>query len=954
PDAINNSWGSANPADDTFRPAIQALRAAGIAPVFAAGNPGAGAGSIGTPASIPEAITVGATDSSDTVAYFSGRGPSFYEGEQKPELSAPGVSVKSVVYSTYYDWWSGTSMAAPHVAGLVALMVSADLQDGYRDLNVDELERAMADTAVDLGSPGPDDDYGYGRIDAFNAVRWVLSAGDLRGTVRDAVFDIAVSRAGVTGTQAATGDTFTAPTNATGQYSVTVPAGMYDISVTAWGYNSAAFHNQPVFSGSLSLADFALTPIPRATLSGQVLSGTIPVSRATVYVAANPNAQTTAGADGTYSLLLPVGDHQLVVKAEGYHILTETVSVGPGGAAHSFTLLAAPTILLVNADTFDGWFYGWPVDNYFRWALDKHHYLYDEWRIQYLYFNDTQTMPDGNAGYGVPSATTLNQYDVVIWAHAGYSPSYIGADDELAAFLSGGGRLILSGQDIAARDYWTTYFKQYLHADLASYSAAGEGEAVSGRYFLDGHHLKLTNASLYGYPNGIWSFSPDAVAPLDGAATPILSYDNGSGAAALAIAPCDADYRVVYFALGYENIAARAANRDPAIAGVLRDSIAWAAGSDSLPEVLFTAGSAAQTGPPGSQVSYPAQLVNAQEITASFELVTGGNLWPTRILSGSTVITRTAALAPCQLQELTAQVDIPSAASAGQRDTVAITATRVAGGGQPSAGITLTTVAFPDWQFEPPMPNIRYRLGVTAPPGEPFVYAIGGGNRIYATATNRRFDACTGVWETLAPLPERRMNINAAAVNGAIYVAGGYTADGAFHDTTFAYNPAADTWAAVAPLPQPLSGVALAGAGGSLYAFGGGADTYSDKTYVYNPAADSWAEKAPLPGGPRAYAAAAELNGKIYVVGGWPALSTVEVYDPAGDTWATAAPMNSGRQSPGVTAGPDGYLYVSGGGNRCAGLHSAERYNPATDSWDPVPALHRNRAGPGSAGAAGR
>ena len=155
PDVVNNSWGSSNPADDTFRPIIQALRAAGIAPVFASGNPSAGAGSVGSPGSAPEAITVGATDINDDVASFSGRGPSFYEGEQKPELSAPGVDVLSTLPGASYGSGSGTSMAAPHVAGLVALMTQADLQDGIRDFDVDELERFMEYTSLDLAIPAP-------------------------------------------------------------------------------------------------------------------------------------------------------------------------------------------------------------------------------------------------------------------------------------------------------------------------------------------------------------------------------------------------------------------------------------------------------------------------------------------------------------------------------------------------------------------------------------------------------------------------------------------------------------------------------------------------------------------------------------------------------------------------------------------------------------------------------
>ncbi|MEZ4635122.1 MAG: S8 family serine peptidase [Caldilineaceae bacterium] len=71
---INNSWGSANPVDTLFQPAVQAPRAAGTTVVFAAGNTGR-PGSISSPGHLPEAITVGAVDSSSNLAYFSSQGP---------------------------------------------------------------------------------------------------------------------------------------------------------------------------------------------------------------------------------------------------------------------------------------------------------------------------------------------------------------------------------------------------------------------------------------------------------------------------------------------------------------------------------------------------------------------------------------------------------------------------------------------------------------------------------------------------------------------------------------------------------------------------------------------------------------------------------------------------------------------------------------------------------------
>jgi subtilisin family serine protease len=834
PDVVNNSWGSANPADDTFRPAIQALRAAGIAPVFAAGNPSAGLGSIGSPGSVPEAITVGATDINDNVASFSGRGPSFYAGEQKPELSAPGVNVKSTVPGGGYASYSGTSMAAPHVAGLIALMVSADLQDGIRDLNVDELERFMASTAVDLGSAGADHDYGYGRIDASNAVRWARSAGDLQGTVRDAGTGIPIAGATVTGVRTYPGDTFTNWTDASGYYSTTVPAGTYNITVEAWGYHSGNFSGQMVITGSLSIADFVLPPLPTATLSGRALSGATPVSGARVYVAARPSVSFTTGADGVYSLLLPVGSHELVVEATGYRILHQAVSVAAGGSSRDFNLTPAPTILLVDADAYAGWFLGWPVRNFFQVSLDQEDYLYDLWVVQYTTFNDTQVMPDGSPGYGIPSATTLGAYDLVIWAHGGGnwwptgSTVDMGAADELMDYLDSGGRLIISGQDLGWADDGTTFYNDYLHADYTLNVAAGEGDTVSGQGFLAGLSLELTNASLRGYANGATGLWPDAVAPEDGAAYPVLAYDNGNGVAALAIDPCDASYRAVYLALGYENIGPRADNRDPAIAEVLDRSIDWVMGTKPTYRVNTTASPSRQTGAPGTTVTYDVQVLNTGALMDTFAVSLSGNVWPTRIYSGGGELTTPIVIPPCSVQDLTVEVDIPTAANIGDMDTVSVAAT-----GHSSDSAAVTTVAFPFWQIETPMPTPRYRLAAASLPGDIYYYAIGGmggpywGDPMYH---NERYNACAGQWEAMAPMPTARGNIGAAEIAGKIYVPGGY-ADGYYLDVLEVYDPATDTWSSGAPLPQALSGIAVAAYHGKLYTFGGHqGDAFTDKT----------------------------------------------------------------------------------------------------------------------------
>mgnify|MGYP001626352856 FL=1 len=177
-DVVNNSWGG--PSDSPtmipeWRDIINAWIAAKIFPAFAIGNEGPNPRTTSSPGDYPMAFGVGATDINDQIADFSSRGPVFWEGIGdiiKPDVSAPGVDVLSSVPGGGYERWQGTSMACPHVAGTVALMISLAIKNRrYDEIDVDFLKRALEQTAVDLGAPGKDNDYGSGRIDAFEALR---------------------------------------------------------------------------------------------------------------------------------------------------------------------------------------------------------------------------------------------------------------------------------------------------------------------------------------------------------------------------------------------------------------------------------------------------------------------------------------------------------------------------------------------------------------------------------------------------------------------------------------------------------------------------------------------------------------------------------------------------------------------------------------------------------------
>ncbi|GGB69510.1 S8 family serine peptidase [Fictibacillus barbaricus] len=185
PDAVNNSWGSGAGLDEWFRPMVKAWKAADIFPVFAAGNDGiVGDGSIDVPANYPESFSSAATDSNDHLGYFSSRGPSPY-GTMKPEISAPGVNIRSSVPGGKYEsGWNGTSMSSPHITAVAVLMKQAN-----PSLTNEEIEKILIDTAQPLTDDKypkvPNNGYGYGLVDAYRGVLAAQSGvGEVKGQVQ--------------------------------------------------------------------------------------------------------------------------------------------------------------------------------------------------------------------------------------------------------------------------------------------------------------------------------------------------------------------------------------------------------------------------------------------------------------------------------------------------------------------------------------------------------------------------------------------------------------------------------------------------------------------------------------------------------------------------------------------------------------------------------------------------
>ncbi len=171
PDIVNNSWSFGAPGCNLeFELDLEALQAAGIVPVFAAGNYGPNAPSDVSPGNNPAAFAVGAVDNNQQLYAYSSRGPSACDGTIYPELTAPGVSIRTTERYGLYTSASGTSLASPHVAGAFALLRSA-----FPQAENSLLQASLTNTAVDLGDAGPDGSFGYGRLDTVAAYHWIAA-----------------------------------------------------------------------------------------------------------------------------------------------------------------------------------------------------------------------------------------------------------------------------------------------------------------------------------------------------------------------------------------------------------------------------------------------------------------------------------------------------------------------------------------------------------------------------------------------------------------------------------------------------------------------------------------------------------------------------------------------------------------------------------------------------------
>jgi HEAT repeat protein/subtilisin family serine protease len=288
-------------------------------------------GGIKYPAAYPWVIAVGAADRDNQRADFSQWGPEL-------DLVAPGANIYSTVPFNDYDNMSGTSQATPLVAGVAALVKSRAERwpsESYATnpryhLNNDQIVKVLIESAVDLGQPGWDQEYGYGKVDAARALRCV----NISGTVLEAVLNApvagvevrATSIQGPPGVYSTNENSSLARINSDGSYFLRVPPGIYQICAMAFGYMPSCGLNGdraelPAFDINGNLyrdnRDFRLVPFP-CNVTNRVNDSSTgqPVAAAKIYVDGPPSPypphpnihyETETNSRGIYYFLLEYG-----------------------------------------------------------------------------------------------------------------------------------------------------------------------------------------------------------------------------------------------------------------------------------------------------------------------------------------------------------------------------------------------------------------------------------------------------------------------------------------------------------------------------------------------------------------------------------------------------------------------------------------------------------------------
>ncbi len=254
------------------------------------------------------------------------------------------------------------------------------------------------------------------------------------------------------------------------------------------------------------------------------------------------------------------------------------------------------------------------------------------------------------------------------------------------------------------------------------------------------------------------------------------------------------------------------------------------------------------------------------------------------------------------------------------------------------------------WSEGQSMGTARAALAVAQMDGK--IYAVGGAGRLAPMSVAERYNPAAGSWRSIAALPVGLEQFGLAALNGKLYAAGGYAADGdgSPGNEMWSYDEAGGEWVQAPAMPGSRAAFSMVAAKGKLYAIGGSGDI-ANQMAIFDPAINQWQL---LEGGPvaRRGGVALALGDDIYFIGGGSASSPsnrLDIFNISTATWRTGAPLPLARSGH-AAAVFNGKIHVMGGrgGGRGETLKDHWVLDPDSGNWSRGPDLSAPRTGAGA------
>ena len=910
PHIVNNSWGG-GPGDDWYVPFVDAWVAAGIFPSWSNGNSGSACDSAGAPGEYQQSYAAGNHTISRVIASSSSRGPGV-DGDVKPNISAPGTAVRSSIPGDGYAAFTGTSMAAPHVSGSVALMwEAAPSLVGDIDATRALLDGAATDSE-DLQCGGTAEDnnvYGEGFLDVYSSVDAAPrgDSGVLKGTVTDATDSDPIDGADVDVTGTTERST---TTDAAGLYRLNLLAGTYDISVSAFGYLPESVTGVDVPAATETVQDLELDPAPSVAVSGTVTDGSghgWPLY-AKVEVNGTPVSTFTDPATGDYSLSLPSGssyDITVTSQYDGYVPATETVDLTtPGDKTQDFAVTVNVNDCLAPGYEveYDGLLEGFDgTEIPAGWTTEDNLGNGQVWQ-----FNDPGARGNLTGGEGNFAIIDSDEYGSGQSQDTSMiSPVFdlTGVETPVLEFANDYNDLGAEQADVDLSvdggTTWTNVWRQT--ADLRGPSTvrvpvpdAANQTAVQLRF-----HYYVGTFDWWWEVDDVFVGDRRCV-PVDGG----LVFGNVSDAtegAALNGAKVTSDDAPD------ESATAAATPDDDAIA----DGFYWMF-SSLTGEHPFTA---EKSGYESKTAQVPVEADSATQ--ADFVLGAGHLVVEPTELSTLVTLGGSAEKTFDITNDGTGAAEIEIGEQEGDFEILQ------ADGDKTTSQETQTAKGAPLQRIKTDVSPLR----ASGAKG-----GVSGKQDIKGTPHAEP-------WVDITDYPSSIMD-NAVGYNdGLVYAFGGTEAGFGPTDASYVYDPAQLSWTAIAAMPEGRQMPASSFINGKFYAVGGWGESGNPVpgTAIYDPATDTWSEGADNPT-PWAAAGTAVLDGKLYAVGGCgDACGETDVvrYDPSSDSFETLAdyPEATSWTSCGAVGGQ---VVCAGGNTGAAGSSSAYAYDAGADTWDEV------------------